>query len=149
MRIEQRATHEWAGRLTKVVVARTKRRLRSLFDGATLSGEGSGLLNVWDEICVQERGGRSFYWSAYEYQIEQYLYDEVARLGEPARLALWAQTPDGWDWVYDHHGDKDGETTAPLDLGAVLGYLKHGVLAKAEREKNSRVDEYLYGPGQP
>ncbi|WP_194865037.1 hypothetical protein [Alloalcanivorax profundimaris] len=98
---------------------------------------------------MQERGERSFYWSAYEYQIEQCLYDEVERLGEPARLALWAQTPEGWDWVYDHHGDKDGETTAPLDLGAVVQYLKHGVLAEAEREKNSRVDEYLYGPEQP
>ncbi|MBA4723476.1 MAG: hypothetical protein H2067_20365 [Alcanivorax sp.] len=89
------------------------------------------------------------YWSAYELQIEECLHREVERLGEAAHMALWAQTPNGWDWVYDHHSDNEGETTAPLDLGAVLEYLKHGVLARAEREKNSRVDEYLYGPGQP
>ena len=39
---------------------------------------------------------------------------------------------------------KDGERE-----GLWVEYHDHGVLAKAEREKNSRVDEYLYGPGQP
>lgn len=89
------------------------------------------------------------YWSAYELQIKECLLYEVERLGEAAHLVLWAKTPSGWDWVYDHHSDNDDETTAPLDLGAVVEYLKNAVLAKAEREKNSRVDEYLYGPDLP
>jgi hypothetical protein len=43
-----------------------------------LSGEDSGLKNVWEEICVQAQCEYSLYWETYEDTIRNFITDELS-----------------------------------------------------------------------
>jgi hypothetical protein len=45
-------------------------RLQEMKDGLQ-SGDGSGLENTWDEICVQIQYEQSIYWDAYDSTVRQ------------------------------------------------------------------------------
>lgn len=57
--------------ITQKLVGKCKRYLHSL--PAMLSGDNSGLANVWDELCVQVQGEHSYYWDAYLETIDDFL----------------------------------------------------------------------------
>lgn len=144
MRIEKYIVEKFARRIEKVIVFHTKRCLVQMKGDALLSGDDSPLCNVWDEICVQQRGGESFYWPIYEEIIDQILLEKVNRLDRTSVLALWAQTDDGSDWLYDHYADKDGFEQASVDYYMVVIYLRRLLLQKATDEYNERVSKYFY-----
>ncbi|EMS31165.1 hypothetical protein C943_02312 [Mariniradius saccharolyticus AK6] len=48
----------------------------------TLSGQDSGLINVWEEICVQIQGEYSFYWDSYEETVELFLQPYLEKLNQ-------------------------------------------------------------------
>lgn len=144
MRIEKHIVGKLARRVETVVIAHTKRSLRQLGGGSLLSGEDSPLRNVWDEICAQQQGEESFYWSAYEEIIDQILLDKVNHLDRASLLALWTQTDDGFDCLEDHHADEDGVELVSVDHGTVVTYLRRLLLREATDEDNEHIQRYLY-----
>jgi hypothetical protein len=62
-------------RLTQSII-RNRQRLTS----GELSGDDSGLRNVWDEICVQIQYDQSVYWDAYDETTRSVVAAHVASL---------------------------------------------------------------------
>lgn len=144
MRIEKYIAETFSRRIEKILIAHAKRGLSQMNGDALLSGDDSPLLNVWDEICAQQQGEKSFYWSAYEETIDQILWDKVNRLDRASVLALWIQTDEGFDWLHDHHADEDGLEQASVDQNVVVAYLRSLLLETATDEDNEQVNKYLH-----
>lgn len=103
----------------------------------TLSGPDSGLKNTWDEICVQIQGEYSFHWDDYEDAIENHLKEEVKKLNEYERFAIWFLSDQGF--FFDESEDERSEFTDD-DL---VGYLKSKIFKEAGNWNNSRIRRYL------
>lgn len=144
MRIEKYIVEKLAWRIKKVVIIHAKRSLCQLGSNSMLSGDDSPLRNVWDEVCAQQQGEESIYWSVYKETIDQILLDKVSQLDRASLLALWAQTDDGFDWLYDHHADDNGLEKVTVDIDTVVTYLSAHLLRAATDENNERVQRYLY-----
>ncbi len=144
MRIEKYIVEKLARRVEKVVIIHAKRSLRQLGNNPILSGDDSPLRNVWDEVCGQQQGEESSYWSAYKEIIDQILLDKVSQLDRASLLAIWSQTDDGFDWLYDHQADENGLEKVAVDIDTVVTYLSAHLLRAATDENNERVQRYLY-----
>ena len=146
MRVEQHIVAAWATRLGRQVVSEVIRSLEGMEEG--LSGD-SDLENAWEEVCAQVQGEESIDWSIYEDTIESLLYSAVQRLDGDAQLALWAVTDEGWDYIYDHHADKNGAAGVPLDIGAIAAKLKGDVLSEAADYESPSLYRYIWGEDDP
>lgn len=142
MRIEEAVTKAWSSVLTQQILAAVMGYLQQLGDNSLLSGEDSGLENVWEEICVQVQLEESIFWDAYLETIEQAIGARVNELERTELLALWSTTDSGWDWIYDHHGDKDGDQEAPVDPSEIISALRGKLLAMAADDTNSNISRF-------
>jgi hypothetical protein len=105
-----------------------------------LSGDDSGLTNVWEEICVQEQQERSFAWEdAYEASLLGFLEGEVDALDEATRWAIWHQTDAGIDWSVDNNNPP--EEWSNEELGRFI--LEEYVLPAAGAYSNARIRRYI------
>ena len=119
-----RAVAEQAGRR---VARRTRVALQKLTD-CTLSGDDSELKDVWDEVCVQIQGDKSIFWDLYDQTVRTYVASFVDQLKDYEMLALWLQTDQGWDWLYEEEDKR--EVHPPLADDKITDYVLH---------------EYVYG----
>lgn len=142
MRIEEAVTKAWSSVLTQKILAAVMGYLQQLGDNSLLSGEDSGLENLWEEICVQVQLEESIFWDAYLETIEQAIGARVDELERTELLALWSTTDSGWDWIYDHHGDKDGDQEAPVDPSEIISALRDKLLAMAADDTNSNISRF-------
>lgn len=131
MRVEEAITAFWAAQVAESAVRDTINRLEKMGRESMQSGDDSGLRNVWEEICDQVQTQYSVFWAIYEETMEGFLYEYVDALDRRSKLAIWSTTEEGWDWIYDHHADPDGESSAPFDIDAVVQKLKGALLAAA------------------
>lgn len=83
--------------LSRRLVNACIRDLQRMRGDALLSGEFSGLRNVWDEICVQQQWEHSFSWRAYQVAIEADLECRLEELQSYELDALWLLTREGDD----------------------------------------------------
>ena len=144
MRVEKYVAMQWALRIEKVVIIRTKRQLKQMGRECTLSGDYSGLQNPWDEICAQQQSEKSFYWMAYQGLIEEILLSHVERLERAALLALWSETDQGRDWLCDHNMDENGHEHAPAIFEDVVHHLSRLLLQMATDEDYPQISRYFY-----
>ncbi len=104
------------------LVGRVMRTLRSI--KLTMSGDDSGLLNVWDEICVQAQYEQSFYWEdVYKPMIEEEVEKRVVEMG----LVAYFDEPEEED---DAHSD-------------MLRDLTNDVMELAGKYENRRILKYI------
>lgn len=103
----------------------------------TLSGDDSGLINTWNEICVQIQGDYSFHWDDYEDAIETHLMEEVRRLKVYEKFALWLQTDQGL-----YYDEEEDETPEIYDED-IMRDLKSEIFKKAGNWSNERIRKYL------
>jgi len=54
----------------------------------TLSGEDTGLLNIWEEICVQVQYEHSFFWDEYDEIARSIVTDIVSKLKPQTQKAV-------------------------------------------------------------
>jgi hypothetical protein len=113
-----------AGRVARRVV----RKLIHLTD--TQSGDDSGLINVWEEICVQVQVEQSVLWDAYDMTAYQIVEAEVKALPAPEvlRLSQWFS------------GDEETDEYSSEDVSAQL--LK-SVYTLAANWSNRRIRAYM------
>lgn len=116
----------------------TIRQLQGMSDG--LSGDNSGLNNVWDEICVQEQLEKSFSWPADEETMRTLIEHEVNSLMEFEREAIWLQTAEGDEWDCE---DADTRDSAPVFSEDIVNHLLCQVLEVACNWSNKRIKNYM------
>jgi hypothetical protein len=105
------------------------------------SGDGSGLENTWDEICVQVQREQSIYWDAYDSTVRQMVEAEVEKLSPHERGAIWLQTPEADDWEFDEESE---HAHYPVCNDDIVGYVvKEHIYHEAGRWNNQRIREYL------
>ena len=126
-----------AEREAQRIVVRAIRSLQRSRD--TLSGDDSGLLTTWEEICVQVQGEHSVYWSTYAQVIEALVGADVAELKPYVREAIWLQTQDGWDWDCEEEHER---SDMPVDDSVITEYLVTMVLSAADDWSNARIRTY-------
>lgn len=142
MRIEQHIVSAWAEQLAGKLIQDAIEALQKMDSAEMLSGD-SGLKNVWEEICVQVQGEQSFFWDTYVETMEGLLEGYAELLNPDARMALWAVTDQGWDYIADHHADDQGAAQAPVDMHAIVDMLRDKLLAAAADFSNQRVERFL------
>lgn len=107
----------------------------------TLSGDDSGLINAWDEICVQVQQEYSFYWGAYDTTARLATEKHVRALPEHVRNAIWLQTDKGIDWICE---ESDVRRSRPDNTADVVSYLlKEYVYLEAGRWSNARIRAFI------
>ena len=79
------------------VAAQTIKFLRGEKKGLQ-SGDDSGLINLWDEICVQVQGESSVMWEMYEDLAMGIIEAEACKLANHVLEAIWLQTDPGMEW---------------------------------------------------
>jgi hypothetical protein len=114
------------------------RRLQKMKD-CCLSGEDSCLKNAWDEICVQEQSGTSFYYNAYEKTLEAIVADLIQGLDENTKAAIWLQTEAGNDWEFDN---PDSSQVAYNNIDIAQYIISCSILPIALDWNNSRIEKY-------
>lgn len=131
------AAEQASSRVTDEVVAVLQRQ------PAMLSGDDSGLGNVWLEYCVQVQGDHSYDWDAFELHVRQVVEGLVFHLAPFERNAVWLQTPSGEDWLEDPGIDP---ASVPVDADAVVDKLYGLVWRQAADWEDARIARFLY-PG--
>lgn len=143
MRAEEFVVSAWARRITKQLLYRAMRDLQKMDGECLLGGDDCCLKNTWEEICAQMQDELWFSWDAHLMTIEAILGGMVESLSHEEQLALWLQTEQGWDWVYDHCEDNDGDAEAPVYQDDIVAYLKRLLLDKACDYSNCRIRRVL------
>lgn len=106
------------------------------------SGEDTPLKNLWDEVCVQVQGEESWMWDLYLLMINRYIADEVNKLSDILKQAIWIQTEEGLDWEWEN---KDEKTVDYFEKDIIRYIFDKFIITKAADWTNKRIEEYLCG----
>jgi hypothetical protein len=125
------------------ITRRTILNLQSInMEEALLSGKESGLHNTWDEVCVQFQDDFWLCWDVYETTIRAVVESLVEELQPHEREAIWLQTEDGYDWMYEDKADRD---PYPVISDTIVDYLlRTYIYAEADKWTNRRIRKYMY-----
>lgn len=143
MKSEKDVLMKFAVEIAERISRKTISALQKIPD--TLSGDDSGLINSWDEICVQVQGEQSFFWDLYDETTRSFVAAYVEELKAHEKLALWFQTDQGWDWPYDDEEEEERNEYHPIidDEDIVQYIVKEYVYNKAGRWANKRIRTYI------
>lgn len=97
---------------------------------------GGTLASFWDELCVQVQGGPFFFWESYLAEARELIRQEVAKLQEHEKHALWRVLR---EWS-DAHG---GEGAEPDEVVAVDYILNQYLLSEAATWRDPQIEIYL------
>ncbi len=129
---------------TAVVAERVARRaVRTLIkmrDCLTL-GDDTGLVSVWEEICVQVQFQESVCWDAYDYTVCDVVWWEVKRLPSSVLRVLWLETIPGEDWLIEE--ESEPPDSAPYGIDHVAEHITTIVYNRAADWSNRQIRAYL------
>lgn len=131
---------ESAATVAKRVARRAIRALTEMRERCRLLGDDSGLVNVWEEICVQVQFQESVFWGAYDRTAWDIVYGEVKGLPQPVLTALWLETVPGEDWLCDQD---DPVGAAPYRVEDVVEHVMGILYTMAGDWSNRRIRAYL------
>jgi hypothetical protein len=119
------------------------RNLQELNDkDSLLSGDNSGLVNIWDEICVQMQFEESYFWDVYEEMIESSTKYFVEKLPNHERDAAWLMTSEGESWDCEPEDDRDPD---PVFHDDIVKHITGCVLTIGNDWSNHRIRSYIDG----
>jgi hypothetical protein len=130
---------EIAELVTKRVVRRATRKVQELRDGMQL-GEDTGLLNIWDEVCVQVQTERTLVWWAYEKTIRSILHGELQRVPAQELKAIWLEMALGADWAQEEGVDE----SPSYCLDDVEDHVYDALMTNAVNYSNERIRSFMY-----
>ena len=149
--IQENLINEYARSAATIVSRKTIRAMQRVT--ATLSGDDSGLINAWDEICVQIQGDKSSLWYLYIETLENFVRMHVEELSECDLRSLWLQTEAGFGWQWDiENSDEDSSPARstpesqiiPHNIDEIVPFIvDEYILSKAGYYSNKRIREYL------
>lgn len=127
--------------LAKPIANHVSRQLMAM-TSPLMSGEDSGLKNVWDEICVQVQDEHSVFWSAYVDVIEGCILAELEPLKRLELDALWLCTEQGLEWAFEERSEPRPFPGHSLD--EITTYiLDEHLLPMAAYWSNARIRRYM------
>ena len=133
--IERRILRNVASVLCKQLADQAIEDLEAL--PATLSGEDSGLADVWEELCVQVQTEQSFYWDTYLTMLDETIEARVSALPKPFQDALSAATEDGDDWLDEPNG-----RSIPLFTTAMGALVREQGMELAGDYESASIERY-------
>lgn len=140
MKSEHDVLRKFADEIAERITRKTISELQGIKE--TLSADDSGLDNCWDEICAQLQFQRFISWGVYEEVIHLSVMAHVKDLKEHERIALWFQTYEGWDWLYDNPDEKN--ESPPVFNEDIKQYVvKDYLYEKAGNWSNKRIRDFL------
>lgn len=108
---------------------------------ASLSGDDSGLLNVWNEICVQIQGEHSIFWDAYDETVRSFVSGHVSELKDYEQKALWYQCEEYWDWcIYDRQNEDEAPPIIEEDITNYI--LTEFIYPEAMEYTNESIEDF-------
>jgi hypothetical protein len=141
MKSEGDVLRKFAGEISERILRKTISELEKVAD--TLSSDDSGLINAWEEICVQIQHEYSFFWDLYDQMMWTYITSYVEELKKHEKLALWFQTNEGCDWLDHIEFEKIRDEYPPIYNHDIVQYVVQELHAKAANWSNRRIDAYL------
>ncbi len=139
MKPEKDMPRKFADEISERISRKTIYALQKVTD--TLSGDDSVLINAWDEICVQVQYEQSSFWDAYDETVRSFVKTYIEELQPHEKAALWFQTEEGWDWLYDEEGNKEDPPVFDEDI--VQYIVQEYLYVKAGAWTNERIRTYL------
>ncbi len=137
---EAKIVRDLADAVCELICRRTIRALQRMTD-CRLSGDDSGLANVWDEICAQVQSERSFAWESYDETVRALVTGAVDELTEYERDAVWLRTPQGEDWRADQDNQRNVKHPVLDDIVSFI--VNERVYCQADSWSNTRIRKYL------
>ncbi len=113
-------------------------QLKIMKDECLLSGDDSGLKNVWEEICVQVQGDMSMYWEIYEDVIRNAITGVINK--QPTSVQILLSYIGSIDSDIRSEDDEDLYTIIPEN--AIKEVLEN-VLVKAGCYTNENITRFL------
>ena len=125
--------------VSKRICMKTVRVFEELTD--TQSGDDSGLVNIWEEICVQVQHEQSVMWDVYDDMVRDTVGHFASKVAAYEKQALWLLTPDGEDWRNTAPEDRDPHPS--VDESDIAEHLVGLVYREAADWTNARIEAYL------
>lgn len=128
-------------RITRKVILSLQKRNDSLRVGNYLcftpSRNESGLKNIWEEICVQQKSCEfSQFWDYFAFEAERLIEPEVEKLPEHTQEAIWLQIEENWNY---EEGDE-----MLIGINELSQYIaKEYIYFKARKWSNKRIEQYM------
>jgi len=157
---KDRLIHSFSNKMCKSISKKTIRKLQALKEDNLLSGDDSGLKNVWDEICVQVQLDESVFWELYEGLVYSIIYDEVESMEKEFKQAIWLETENGKEWAIEEEDFESNRNNQALskyevpiyDYNDIPAYeddiaeyiLNEYVYYQAQEYSNNRIEKYLW-----
>ena len=137
MESQTRIIAEIADRECERISTSVIRRLQKFTGRSLLHTEDSGLLNTWDEICVEVQSEETYYRRLYLPTIEDVVDAEIEKRASSLQQAIWLQTENGSGW--------EPEDDEPINVAQDIAdyVIQEYVLRKADRWSNQRIERYL------
>jgi len=128
----------------QAIVGNTIHRLMQLSEN-WLPGSDSGLLNIWEQICVQVQGDLSLAWNDYAQLIDSSLVYAVAALAADERHALLIKAGADPEQHFKGHdtGLSGKDQSGPSEVDIIVHYLLDQLLTEAEEFDNENIRRYL------
>jgi len=140
MKSEEYVLSKFTGEISERISKKTISRLQKVRD--TLSGDDSGLINAWDEICVQLQDEKSGDWDSYDETMRSFVEEYIEELQPHEESALWFQTEGGYEWLCNNEEYK--EKDIPIYVEDVVQYIvQEYIYDKARTWGNKRIRKYL------
>lgn len=132
-----------------VRIAKATARDLKKYEDDLPSGPDSGLKNVWEEICVQVQGERSFFWDEYRNIAMTHITHRIGALPDIKRRLFWAGSLEGMVWIderedagYSSSASDDSVPTGDTD--DLANWLFDDYLVPlADDYRNRRIERYL------
>ena len=136
MIVERQLIRDVAATLRTQIAEAVVKDLEEMLEG--LSGDDSGLANVWEEICVQVQVEHSLYWATYLETVEALVFSHVDELPLAMQRVLSMGTDGGDDWL----DDPEADGVVPLLVDDKAAMLKGDVLALADDFENLSIERF-------
>lgn len=111
---------------------------------STMSGEDSGLTNVWDELCVQVQGEQSPFYDLYLDMAEKMIQALLQEVNPHLQALLWLETEEGQDLRWADEDDVPDLAKIWVEAEVVAYILQEYVLARAADYTNKKIENYIY-----
>ena len=106
------------------------------------------LKNMWDEICVIVQEGDQMFYDECVDTIDGEINLTLSKmmLADWQLSAMWLQTQEGLDWVYDHKNNIPEETFLTHNLDDITKYIREEyILVAAMNWSNARIQKIQDG----
>ena len=139
--IVQQICHELFKKIEIRVIRRIQKHSATVLDHYSLK-------NMWDEICVIVQEGDQMFYDECVDTIDGEINLTLSKmmLDNWQLSAMWLQTQEGLDWVYDHKNKMPEETFLTHNLDDITKYIREEyILVAAMNWSNARIQKIQDG----